>query len=175
MVNQVPDANAAAGPIIFTDFDGTITQVDVTDEILTQLAHPSWQEVEQEWTRGLIGSRECLQRQIALVNASLEDLHGLIDAIPIDPAFSAFYCFTRKRKIPLYVLSEGFDYVIARVLKRIGVEGAVQTVCRFSPAACISRAAAWQYPSLIRRHRANTDAPLAKRRCSGNSARTDIP
>lgn len=126
MVNQVPDANAAAGPIIFTDFDGTITQVDVTDEILTQLAHPSWQEVEQEWTRGLIGSRECLQRQIALVNASLEDLHGLIDAIPIDPAFSAFYCFTRKRKIPLYVLSEGFDYVIARVLKRIGVEGAVR-------------------------------------------------
>jgi len=110
-------------PIVFTDFDGTITQTDVTDEILAQLAHPSWQEVEQEWTRGLIGSRECLERQIALVHASPEELDALIDAVPIDPTFSSFYRFTRQRGIPLYILSEGFDYVIARVLKRAGMEG----------------------------------------------------
>ena len=119
-------ANKAPGPIVFTDFDGTITQRDVTDEILAQLAHPSWQEVEQEWTRGLIGSRECLERQIALVDASAEELHALIDAVPIDPAFSAFYRFTRQRGVPLYVLSEGFDYVIARTLKRAGMDGPVR-------------------------------------------------
>jgi len=33
------------GPIVFCDFDGTITAVDVPDEILTQLAHPSRREV----------------------------------------------------------------------------------------------------------------------------------
>ena len=77
-----------ARPIVFTDFDGTITQLDVTDEILAQLAHPSWREVEQEWTRGLIGSRECLERQIALVDASAEEFDALIDAVPIDPAFA---------------------------------------------------------------------------------------
>ena len=112
--------------IVFTDFDGTITQRDVTDEILAQLAHPSWQAVEQEWTRGLIGSRECLERQIALVNASTEELDALIDAVPVDPAFSHFYHFTRERRIPLYVLSEGFDYVIARVLERAGMVGPVR-------------------------------------------------
>ena len=109
--------------IIFTDFDGTITQRDVTDEILAQLAHPSWRDVELEWTRGLIGSRECLERQIALVDASAEDLNALIDAVPIDPGFTTFHRFTQQRGIPLYVLSEGFDYVIARVLKRAGMEG----------------------------------------------------
>ena len=112
--------------IIFTDFDGTITQLDVTDEILAQLAHPSWREVEQEWTRGLIGSRECLERQVALVDAAAEDLDALIDAVPVDPAFASFYHFTRRRGIPLYVLSEGFDYVIARILKRAGIEGPVR-------------------------------------------------
>jgi len=112
--------------IVFTDFDGTITQRDVTDEILAQLAHPSWRDVEQEWTRGLIGSRECLERQIALVSASAADLDALIDSIPIDPAFAAFYRFTHQRGIPLYVLSEGFDYVIARVLKRAGLDGPVR-------------------------------------------------
>jgi 2,3-diketo-5-methylthio-1-phosphopentane phosphatase len=127
MVNpKQAGANRDGGPIVFTDFDGTITQLDVTDEILAQLAHPSWQEVEQEWTRGLIGSRECLERQIALVDASAEELHALIDAVPIDPSFTAFYRFTRQRSIPLYVLSEGFDYVIARILKRAGVNGPVQ-------------------------------------------------
>jgi 2,3-diketo-5-methylthio-1-phosphopentane phosphatase len=119
-------ANTPPGPIVFTDFDGTITQVDVTDEILAQLAHPSWQEVEQEWTRGLIGSRECLDRQIALVDASAEELDALIDAVPIDPTFAAFYRFTRKRGIPLYVLSEGFDYWIERILKRAGMNGPVR-------------------------------------------------
>ena len=54
-------------PVVFCDFDGTITQLDVTDQILTQLAHPSWREIEQEWMLGLIGSRECLERQIALL------------------------------------------------------------------------------------------------------------
>jgi len=127
MVNQLrSEANTAAGPVVFTDFDGTITQLDVTDVILAQLAHPSWQEVEQEWTRGLIGSRECLERQIALVDTSAGELDALIDAVPVDPAFAAFYRFTRKRGIPLYVLSEGFDYVIARILKRAGMNGPVR-------------------------------------------------
>jgi 2,3-diketo-5-methylthio-1-phosphopentane phosphatase len=107
--------------VVFTDFDGTITQIDVIDEILAQLAHPSWQQIEQEWTRGSIGSRECLQRQIALVDTSAEDLHALIDAVPIDPSFAAFCRFTQKQGIPLYLVSEGFDYVIARILKRTGV------------------------------------------------------
>jgi 2,3-diketo-5-methylthio-1-phosphopentane phosphatase len=118
--------STAPGPIVFTDFDGTITLRDVTDEILSQLAHPSWQAVEQEWTRGLIGSRECLERQIALVDASAEQLDALIDAVPVDPTFAHFYHFTRQRAIPLYVLSEGFDYVIARILKRAGMEGPVR-------------------------------------------------
>ena len=127
MVNHMPNRdNTLPGPIVFTDFDGTITQLDVTDEMLAQLAHPSWQEVEQAWTRGSIGSRECLERQIALVDTSAEELHALIDAVPIDPSFTAFYRFTRKRGIPLYVLSEGFDYVIVRILKRAGVNGPVR-------------------------------------------------
>ena len=111
------------GAIVFCDFDGTITREDVTDQILTQLAHPSWREVEQEWMCGAIGSRECLERQMALVETSAEELHALIDAVPLDPHFAAFYRFTQKRRMELYVVSDGFDYVIRRVLKHTGVNG----------------------------------------------------
>ncbi len=114
-------------PVIFCDFDGTITRVDVTDQILTQLAHPSWREVEQEWVRGLIGSRECLERQIALVETSAKELNALIDAIPLDPGFSKFHRFVRKRALPFYVVSDGFDYIIRRVLKRAGIQDALRS------------------------------------------------
>ena len=45
---------------------------------------------------GLIGSRECLERQIALVDAPVEELHAVIDAVAIDPDFTAFCKFARQ-------------------------------------------------------------------------------
>jgi 2,3-diketo-5-methylthio-1-phosphopentane phosphatase len=77
--------------------------------------------VEQQWMQGTIGSRECLERQIALVDAPAKDLHAVIDAVPLDPDFTRFCKFAGKRRLPLYILSDGFDYVIRRVLKRAGV------------------------------------------------------
>jgi len=119
MSNHAEDSKT---PIVFCDFDGTITQLDVTDQILSQLAHPSWREIEQQWMQGLIGSRECLERQIVLVDAPAQELHATIDGVPIDSEFTAFCKFSRKKRLPLYILSDGFDYVIRRVLKRAGVE-----------------------------------------------------
>jgi 2,3-diketo-5-methylthio-1-phosphopentane phosphatase len=110
-------------PTIFSDFDGTISQLDVTDLVLTQLAHPSWREVEVEWARGLIGSRECLERQMALVSASTKELNALVDSVPIDPHFAKFYRFLRRRAVPFYVVSDGFDIIIRRVLKNAGLNG----------------------------------------------------
>lgn len=116
-------ASRSIGPVVFCDFDGTITQLDVTDQILTQLAHPSWREVEQEWACGSIGSRECLERQMALVEASASELNALIDAVPIDRYFSRFVRWIERHDLPFYVLSDGFDYVIRRVLRRAGING----------------------------------------------------
>jgi 2-hydroxy-3-keto-5-methylthiopentenyl-1-phosphate phosphatase len=118
---QAPNGNSS--PIVFSDFDGTISLVDVTDEILTQFADPSWREVEEVWVRGEIGSQECLQRQMALVKAAAAEIDALIDAVPIDPGFADFYRFTLRHQLPFYILSDGFDYVISRVLQRAGADG----------------------------------------------------
>lgn len=108
-------------PIVFSDFDGTITLADVTDEILSRLAHPSWQEIEQLWKAGKIGSRECLTRQLALVETTPGALNALIDSIPLDPGFVEFVRFVRKNRIPFFVTSDGMDYVIRRVLAHSGL------------------------------------------------------
>ncbi len=111
------------GPIIFSDFDGTISLADVTDQILERLADPSWHDVEERWVRGEIGSRECLGEQMALVQTEVETLRELIDSVPLDPGFVDFYGLVQARQIPFYVLSDGFDYVIRRVLRRSGATG----------------------------------------------------
>lgn len=121
-MNSTPESLRAT-PVIFSDFDGTIAQVDITDVILSELADPSWREIEEEWVNGRIGSRECLRRQMALVHASPQDLDALIDAVPLDPHFAAFHCWTRRSGAPFYVVSDGFDYVIRRVLRNCGVNG----------------------------------------------------
>lgn len=126
-MNKIPTSSASAPvtqkAIVFCDFDGTVTQADVTDCILEELADPSWREIEAAWVRGLMGSRECLERQMALVRASSKALNGLIDSIAIDPGFASFYRFAENCGLPFYILSDGFDYVIRRVLRRAGADG----------------------------------------------------
>ncbi|HKT12784.1 MAG TPA: MtnX-like HAD-IB family phosphatase [Terriglobia bacterium] len=114
---------SALKPVVFSDFDGTITRLDVTDEILKQFADPSWREVEGQWLRGDIGSRECFERQAALVRVTAKQLNALIDAIPLDPGFAEFFHFLKARQLPFYIVSDSFDYVIRRVLKRVGADG----------------------------------------------------
>lgn len=114
---------AVRKPVVFSDFDGTITRLDVTDEILEKFAHPSWREVEEQWLRGDIGSKECFERQAALVRVTAKQLNALIDAIPLDPDFPAFYRTLNVWHLPFYIVSDSFDYVIRRVLKRVGADG----------------------------------------------------
>ncbi len=110
-----------ARPIVFCDFDGTITLADVTDVILSRLADPAWQEIERLWRDGIIGSRECLERQLALVKASAKELNHVIDSVPVDPGFVEFVRYIRKNHVPFVVTSDGLDYVIRRVLAHSGL------------------------------------------------------
>lgn len=130
-------------PVIFCDFDGTITQLDVTDEILARFAHPSWREVEQQWACGSIGSRECLERQMALVEASAAELNALIDSVPIDPHLASFLRFIDRRRLPFYVLSDSFDCVIRRVLRRAGINGRLRNGQHFFASALRLQGRRW--------------------------------
>ncbi|WP_158240622.1 MtnX-like HAD-IB family phosphatase [Telmatospirillum siberiense] len=107
---------------VLSDFDGTIALEDVTDSILERFASDDWQDIETDWKNGLIGSRECMARQIALIRASRKDLDDHLDQIAIDPAFPAFAAFCRTMDVPLTVVSDGLDYAIRRILGRYGLD-----------------------------------------------------
>lgn len=103
---------------VYCDFDGTISKVDVTDSLLERFAAPEWVQIEEEWKRGAIGSRECMQRQVELIDATREEIEAHLDTIEIDPGFPAFVAECEQRDIPLIVLSDGIDFAIHHVLRR---------------------------------------------------------
>ena len=103
---------------VFCDFDGTITVQDASDFILARFADPEWQDIEEQWKKGIIGSAQCMQRQVALIRANQQKLDTALDAIEIDPSFPAFTDFCRTRRIALTVISDGVDYFIHRILAR---------------------------------------------------------
>lgn len=108
---------------VYCDFDGTISIEDTTDAILSTLADPQWQIIEAEWKAGRIGSAECMQRQIALIQGDKTVLNATLDGMAIDPYFPAFLEFCRKNLLPVEILSDGVDYFIERILARHQLTG----------------------------------------------------
>ncbi|MBB3594849.1 2,3-diketo-5-methylthio-1-phosphopentane phosphatase [Rhizobium sp. BK529] len=106
---------------LFSDFDGTISIQDVTDVVLSCFAEPEWEDIEQQWKDGLIGSAECMHRQIALVRASRRELDAILDTVAIDVGFLAFRDYCRINGLALTIVSDGVDYFIRHVLMRNGI------------------------------------------------------
>jgi 2,3-diketo-5-methylthio-1-phosphopentane phosphatase len=107
-------------PILFLDFDGTISARDAIDAILEEFADPRWLVVEEDWRAGRIGSRECLSEQMALVRATPAELNALLDTIKVDRGFASLLEACAGLRVPVHVISDGFDYCIRRILRSAG-------------------------------------------------------
>ncbi len=106
---------------VVCDFDGTITPFDVTDAILTRFADPSWEEVEREWLNGAMTARDCMDRQVQLIDVPAPELDAWLDSVPVTDGFREFAALCKARGLSLTVVSDGLDYAIKRVLSRNGV------------------------------------------------------
>jgi 2-hydroxy-3-keto-5-methylthiopentenyl-1-phosphate phosphatase len=102
------------------DFDGTVTDVDIIDAVLQAFAPTEWRDVETLWEKGIIGSRECLERQMSMVQHPLSRLLKYVDDFSIDETFGDFARFLAKRQVPFAIVSDGFQVFIERLLGNAG-------------------------------------------------------
>lgn len=103
---------------ILCDFDGTISLADTADVLLAELADPSWEEIEQLWLEGKIGSAECMARQIPLIKGGWPAVAKILDGLQIDPFFKDFVSWCQARNFKITVVSDGMDRVIRYFLQR---------------------------------------------------------
>lgn len=98
------------------DFDGTISTQDVTDAVLEKFAPPAWLEIEDRWVKGLIGSQQCLEQQMALINTTMSDILLFVSRIGIDPGYPAFVNRLLDSGQQAAIISDGFDVFIKKIL-----------------------------------------------------------
>ena len=106
---------------VFCDFDGTITTVDTTDQVLSRLAAPAWEEIEADWRAGRITAAACMKAQVALIEGDDSALDSVLDGIELAEGFTDFVAWCEAHAIPLTIVSDGVDYFIRRILRRHGV------------------------------------------------------
>lgn len=107
---------------VYVDFDGTIMPCDTTDYLFERFALPEWHAIEDEWTAGRIGSRECMSRQVELLRATPRQLDEAVAGLEIDAGFAGFLETCRRLGVGATVVSDGLDLVIGAVLKRYGLD-----------------------------------------------------
>ncbi len=117
------------GPVaVLSDFDGTITTVDIAEVLLERFAPGRWQRIEALHRARTIGTRETLARQFALVH---EGRDALVRAVRsdarMDPTFPAFLRFCRGEGIPFEIVSEGLDVYIEPLLADWGLDVPLRT------------------------------------------------
>lgn len=118
---------------VVVDFDGTICPHDVSEEILGAFAPPEWWDIDLEFQRGEIGSRECLVRQGALLRGEVDDMLAFVlERFPLDPTFAPFVAWARERGLDVAVASDGFGFYVEPMLRSAGVEGLTVLANRFS-------------------------------------------
>ena len=107
---------------VLVDFDGTITTVDVTEQLLTTYGDPTWPEYDDAVDRGEMGLRQALTAQNAMLRADRDTLtaHAL-DVAEVDSTFAPFVRWVEEADVPVVVVSDGFAFYIEPILAAIGL------------------------------------------------------
>ena len=107
---------------ILSDFDGTITKKDSLFGFFETYADKEWLNVEQDWVDGKISSKECLIKEFELVKNLSENLiDEYLKNISVDESFVDFYKTIKKQNIDFFVISDGIDYFINKILNKTGL------------------------------------------------------
>ncbi len=109
-------------PVIFCDFDGTITNKDNIVNIMKEFAPPEWDAIKDDILGQKVSIQEGVGKLFSLLPSSKkEEIISFVmkDAV-IREGFAEFVQFTRKAKIPLYIVSGGIDFFVYPVLEPFG-------------------------------------------------------
>ena len=116
-----PDEGATA---LVVDFDGTITEVDLLDEIARTFGDPEVsRRLDEGLDRGALTLREVITREFEPVRAPLgEVVSWVLEHARVRSGFRELVGLARERGWRVLVLSSGFHELIEPVLAREGVD-----------------------------------------------------
>jgi 2-hydroxy-3-keto-5-methylthiopentenyl-1-phosphate phosphatase len=105
-------------PIIFCDFDGTITKSDNIVSIMKHFAPPEWEALKDGVISQNISVKEGVGKMFSMLPSTLkEDIIDYVKEIGIlRSGFAEFISYTKEQNIPLYIVSGGIDFFVYPIL-----------------------------------------------------------
>jgi 2,3-diketo-5-methylthio-1-phosphopentane phosphatase len=107
---------------VFLDFDGTVSTRDVGVHLLETAGSDEWREIEARYSRGEIGSRECLVDEWALLSGTEAELRAIAAAVPLDPGFAPLVQALRDGGAEVTVVSDGFGFYVHDACDSVAVD-----------------------------------------------------
>ena len=108
------------------DFDGTVTEEDVSFLLLDTYVGPVWREYLKEYTAGKISVGAFNKKVFGLMKANEKTMTGLVLTSPrvrIRPGFKELIEYCSKKGFKIVIVSNGLMFYIEAILKQQGVEG----------------------------------------------------
>ena len=106
---------------LLIDYDGTISQTDVTDEVMAEHVPGVWEAAAALYDAGRMGSRRLMAWEMDLVEADPQALLATAAVQPHDPGFVPFVRLAQAAGIPIEIVSDGFGFFIRPALQALGV------------------------------------------------------
>ena len=109
---------------IFIDFDGTITTQDVGEAIFRRFGNAKKvNKIIDDLLNNKISARgSWIELCGSVESISKKELDAFIDQMEIDSTFTDFISFCKENEIDHYILSDGFDYYLERILNRENID-----------------------------------------------------
>lgn len=110
-------------PILFCDFDGTITTKDNIIAIMKQFAPPGWEPIKDNILAERISIRSGVGQLFDFipVERKQEIIEFVLAQAEIRAGFSSFLDYVRNKQIPLKIVSGGIDFFVQPILEPYGL------------------------------------------------------
>jgi 2-hydroxy-3-keto-5-methylthiopentenyl-1-phosphate phosphatase len=108
--------------LVQCDFDGTITEEDISFVLLDTFAQGDWRQLLRQYQEHRISVGEFNTKAFAMVKA---DKHRLVEAlqgnVKVRAGFHELVSYCLEKGLRLVIVSNGLDFYIRAVLKELGL------------------------------------------------------
>jgi 2-hydroxy-3-keto-5-methylthiopentenyl-1-phosphate phosphatase len=108
--------------LIQCDFDGTVTEDDISCLLLDAFAKGDWRAINKQYSDGKITVGQFNERAFGFVRAGKKTmLNYLQDKVKVRPGFQKLVDLCQQKGIRFVIVSNGLDFYIRTILENMGL------------------------------------------------------
>lgn len=109
-------------PVIYCDFDGTVTESDNIIALMKKFAPKGWETIKDQILAQELTISEGVGKLFSLLPSNMKEeiTKFAIENANFRTGFKEFVAFAKAEEIPLYIVSGGIDFFVYPILEAYG-------------------------------------------------------